>query len=175
MCKFTSANCGKHTALHGKPNTFTGNSENCRFTDASWCCNNAHKQALQWFWCFCLMLLSKSCACMLQHTIEADCGQHTALHGKPNTFTETLGHCRCAEVSWCCNSAHKQALQWFWCFCLMLLSKSCACMLQHTIEADCGQHTALHGKPNTFTGNSENCRFADASWCCNSAHKQALQ
>ena len=117
MCKFTSANCGKHTALHGKPNTFTGNSENCRFTeagtaiilmflpnsencrfvDASWCCNSAHKQALQWFWCFCLMLLSKSCACMLQHTIEADCGQHTALHGKPNTFKETLK----LPIRWC--------------------------------------------------------------------------
>ena len=35
---------------------------------------------------------------MCKFTI-ADCGQHTALHGKPNTFTETLGHCRCAEVS----------------------------------------------------------------------------
>ena len=123
---------------------------------------------------FCLMLLINYKLVMCKFTI-ANCGKHTALHGKPNTFTETLGHCRCVEVGWCCNSAHKQALQWFWCFCLMLLSKSCACMLQHTIEADCGQHIALHGKPNTFKENSGNCRFADVSWCCNNAHKQALQ
>ena len=53
---------------------------------------------------------------MLQHTIEADCGQHIALHGKPNTFTGNSGLCQFADVSWCCNNAHKRALQWFWCF-----------------------------------------------------------
>ena len=93
---------------------------------------------------------------MLQHKTEADCGQHIALHGKPNTFTGNSGLCQFADVSWCCNNAHKRALQWFWCF-LPDALKLVMCMYVATYnwsqlrQAYCAPWQAKHIYRNPWT------------------------